>query len=51
MTSGWYETDDQDPTTVGIGLLMAGAAAFVWGAGCVALAAAAIDRLWRRNRR
>lgn len=53
MTVGWYETDheDQDPPLVGRALLMAGAAAFVWGAGCVALAAAVVDRLWRKDRR
>lgn len=51
MTAACYETDDQDPTAVGVGLLMAGAVAFVWGAGCIALTAAAVDWLWRRGRR
>ena len=51
MTAGWYETDDEHPTAVGAGLLMAGAAAFVWGAGCIALAAAVVDWAWRKGRR
>lgn len=53
MTAVWYETDHagQDPPVVGKALLMAGVAAFVWGAGCVALALAIGERLWQRGRR
>lgn len=52
MTAAWYEVEhDDDPPIVGRALLMAGAAAFVFGAGCIAVAAAAIDCLWRRGRR
>lgn len=53
MTATWYETDDDDqgPPFAGKALLMVAAASVVWGAGCVALACAVADRLWRRNRR
>lgn len=51
MTTSWYETDNQGPTPVGRGLFMAGCAAFVWGAGTLALGLALADALWRRGRR